>query len=221
MEETEDQPHARAFAHDKCPDENLNQANKLSRTCSALTEALDRHRGKGRQHITVEHVNVHDGGQAIVGAVTPGVGAVKERRTTNAARETTHEPGTPLRNPDPERETVPIAGGTGKAPVSNAWWCGWKGRSHRKHECTPARSLHRRSHRSPASGIRTDQDGAGHPRRDQRAELEGVKRNAFKTAVYYAGSDPIGHLDRGTGPRSCATTSAGTVPDGTKGSAKN
>jgi pentatricopeptide repeat protein len=35
--------------------ENLNQANKLSRTSAALTEALDRHRGKGRQRITVEH----------------------------------------------------------------------------------------------------------------------------------------------------------------------
>jgi hypothetical protein len=55
--------------------ENLNQANKLSRTSAALTEALDRHRGKGQQHIRVEHVNVHAGGQAIVGAVTPGGGS--------------------------------------------------------------------------------------------------------------------------------------------------
>jgi hypothetical protein len=45
--------------------ENLTQANKLSRTYAALTEALDRHRGKGQQRITVEHVNVHAGGQAI------------------------------------------------------------------------------------------------------------------------------------------------------------
>ena len=55
--------------------ENLNQANKLSRTYALLTEALDRHRGKGQQHIRVEHVNVHAGGQAIVGAVTPGGGS--------------------------------------------------------------------------------------------------------------------------------------------------
>jgi hypothetical protein len=46
--------------------ENLTQASKLSRTYAALTEALDRHRGKGQQRITVEHVNVHAGGQAIV-----------------------------------------------------------------------------------------------------------------------------------------------------------
>ena len=55
--------------------ENLNQANKLSRTYAALTEALDRHRGKGQQHISVEHLNVDAGGQAIVGAVTPGGGS--------------------------------------------------------------------------------------------------------------------------------------------------
>jgi len=55
--------------------ENLNQAHKLSRTYAALTDALDRHRGKGQQRITVEHVNVHAGGQAIVGAVSPGDGS--------------------------------------------------------------------------------------------------------------------------------------------------
>ncbi len=45
--------------------ENLNQANKLSRTYSTLLEALNRHRGKGQQKISVEHVHVHSGGQAI------------------------------------------------------------------------------------------------------------------------------------------------------------
>lgn len=49
--------------------ENLNQANKLSRTYSTLLEALNRHRGKGQQKVTVEHVHVHQGGHAIVGNV--------------------------------------------------------------------------------------------------------------------------------------------------------
>jgi hypothetical protein len=58
--------------------EQLNQANKLSRTYATLLEALNRHRGKGQQKVTVEHVHVHEGGQAIVGNVTPGGGtAVK------------------------------------------------------------------------------------------------------------------------------------------------
>jgi hypothetical protein len=45
--------------------ENLNQANKLSRTYVTLLEGLNRHRGKGQQKVTVEHVHVHEGGQAI------------------------------------------------------------------------------------------------------------------------------------------------------------
>lgn len=49
--------------------ENLNQATKLTRATAALTEALNRHRGKGQQKVTVEHVHVHSGGQAIVGSV--------------------------------------------------------------------------------------------------------------------------------------------------------
>jgi hypothetical protein len=50
--------------------ENLSQANKLSRSFAALLEALNRHRGKGQQKVTVEHVHVNKGGQAIVGNVT-------------------------------------------------------------------------------------------------------------------------------------------------------
>lgn len=43
--------------------ENLTQANKLSRTYASLLEALNRHRGKGQQKVTVEHVHVHSGGR--------------------------------------------------------------------------------------------------------------------------------------------------------------
>jgi hypothetical protein len=39
--------------------ENLSQANKLSRTYAVLLDALNRHRGKGQQKVTVEHVHVH------------------------------------------------------------------------------------------------------------------------------------------------------------------
>ena len=54
--------------------ENLAQANKLSRTYATLLEALNRHRGKGQQKVTVEHVHVHSGGQAVVGVVEPAGG---------------------------------------------------------------------------------------------------------------------------------------------------
>jgi hypothetical protein len=41
----------------------------ISRSCAVLVEALNRHRGKGQQKVTVEHVTVNAGGQAIVGSV--------------------------------------------------------------------------------------------------------------------------------------------------------
>ncbi|MBL0338856.1 MAG: hypothetical protein IPP67_06765 [Rhodospirillaceae bacterium] len=49
----------------------LNQANKLTRSYAALVESLNRYRGKGvsEQKVTVQHVNVSDGGQAIVGNI--------------------------------------------------------------------------------------------------------------------------------------------------------
>ena len=48
----------------------LNSANKLVRSYAAQMEALNRYRGKGQQKITVEHVNINSGGQAIIGNVT-------------------------------------------------------------------------------------------------------------------------------------------------------
>jgi hypothetical protein len=56
---------------------------------------------------------------------------------------------------------------------------------HRQHERTPSWSLYRRSHRSPASAIRVDQDGAGYPRRDRRAAIAATRRTAFKTRILY------------------------------------
>ena len=43
--------------------------NKLSRSFAALMEALRKHRNGGKQTVTVQHVNVSDGGQAVVGNV--------------------------------------------------------------------------------------------------------------------------------------------------------
>lgn len=46
---------------------NLNRANRLMKTFTLQLEALNRHRGKGHQKVTVEHVTVNQGGQAVVG----------------------------------------------------------------------------------------------------------------------------------------------------------
>ena len=45
---------------------------KLTRTFAAQMEALKRYRTGGEQKVTVQHVTVSDGGQAIVGNVTHG-----------------------------------------------------------------------------------------------------------------------------------------------------
>jgi hypothetical protein len=46
--------------------------NKLCRTYTAQLEALKRYRTGGQQKITVKHVTVNEGGQAIVGNVSHG-----------------------------------------------------------------------------------------------------------------------------------------------------
>ena len=90
--------------------ESLSQANKLCRTYAVLLDALNRHRGKGQQKVTVEHVHVHQGGQAIVGAFNSGVaGSQKTEGRPDAVQGIAYEPSTPLRSPDSQWEPVPIA----------------------------------------------------------------------------------------------------------------
>jgi hypothetical protein len=51
---------------------NTDRATKMMRTFTSQLESLNRHRGKGHQQkVTVEHVTVNSGGQAIVGQVNP------------------------------------------------------------------------------------------------------------------------------------------------------
>ena len=53
--------------------------NKLARTFAAQVEALRKHRNGGKQTVTVQHVNVEGGGQAIVGNVETGGRGRNER----------------------------------------------------------------------------------------------------------------------------------------------
>ena len=104
--------------------ENLNQANKLSRTWTTLLEALHRHRGKGQQKVTVEYVHVHAGGQAVVGMVeTPGGGGRGGGRLKSEeqphAKQIAHAPQPALRCSDTERDAVPVAC-NGERPVPDA-----------------------------------------------------------------------------------------------------
>ncbi len=60
-------------------DSAANALNKLARTFTAQMEALKRYRSTGEQKVTVEHVTVNEGGQAIVGTVSHGGGVAKEK----------------------------------------------------------------------------------------------------------------------------------------------
>ncbi len=96
--------------------ENLAQANKLSRTYATLLEALNRHRGKGQQKVTVEHVHVHSGGQAVVGMVgTPGGGERPKSEDQPHAKQIAHASQPTMRRADSEREPVPVAGDAERA----------------------------------------------------------------------------------------------------------
>lgn len=53
---------------------NVNRTTKLARTFIAQLDALNKHRSKGQQKMTVEHVHVNKGGQAVIGSVEKGGG---------------------------------------------------------------------------------------------------------------------------------------------------
>ena len=74
-------------------DRNGNLATKFLRIFAAQTEALQRYRGKGQQKVTIEHVHVHTGGQAIVGSVSQsGGGGIMTKTADKPMRLKTREP---------------------------------------------------------------------------------------------------------------------------------
>jgi hypothetical protein len=79
-------------------------------------EALKNYRSKGEQKMTVQHVHVAEGGQAIVGNVNAppeGVGARKKSEDQPHAQ-LAYAPGIEMpRQIEAEREGVPIASGSG------------------------------------------------------------------------------------------------------------
>ena len=90
--------------------------NQLQRTFTAQIEALKRYRTGGEQKVTVQHVSVSEGGQAIVGNVTQTASEPMPERATHAPPALTHsnEPPMPMLG-DPERGAVAVERGR-KAP---------------------------------------------------------------------------------------------------------
>lgn len=90
--------------------ENLSQANKLSRTWVTLLEALNKHRGVSQQKVTVEHVHVHAGGQAVVGVVEASIdGELSELKEQPHAKQIAHAPESALPCPDAVGDALPVA----------------------------------------------------------------------------------------------------------------
>ena len=83
--------------------------NKLARTFAAQMEALKRYRTGGEQKVTVQHVSVSEGGQAIVGNVIQAAHGAAPERTTNLAPALSQSKEPPM----------PIIGETAPVPVAS------------------------------------------------------------------------------------------------------
>jgi hypothetical protein len=82
--------------------------NKLARTFTSQIEALKRYRSTGEQKVTVQHVTVNEGGQAVIGQVTTGAGRNENEDLPHAPKPLTYaESETLPRALEAVRETVP------------------------------------------------------------------------------------------------------------------
>jgi hypothetical protein len=70
--------------------------NKFARTFAMQMEALKRYRSGGEQKITVQHVTVSEGGQAIVGNVTQNASATVPNKTTSSPAALSHSTVAPM-----------------------------------------------------------------------------------------------------------------------------
>ena len=80
---------------------------KLARTYTTQMETLKRYRSGGEQNVTVKHVHVHEGGQAIVGNVSSREGVQSKPKGQSHAKPITHAPQPEMRGAfETNRETV-------------------------------------------------------------------------------------------------------------------
>jgi hypothetical protein len=97
-------------------EQSLKNAAKLLGVYTRQVEALDKHRGRGQQKITVEHVTVNAGGQAIVGNVEAGAAGAGAAGNAAAGADRpalTHDPA-PLA---PQIEATSVAETKHKTPA--------------------------------------------------------------------------------------------------------
>jgi hypothetical protein len=81
--------------------------NKLTRTFATQMEALKRYRTGGEQKVTVQHVSVSEGGQAIVGNVTQAPREAARDKATSS----------PPALPNAQKSPMPVLGECAPSPV--------------------------------------------------------------------------------------------------------
>jgi hypothetical protein len=82
--------------------------NKLMRTFVTQMEALKRYRAAGEQIVTVQHVNVGDGGQAIVGNVTQTPRDMPAHGASTQSLALTHDDTLPMPSLESVETAAPI-----------------------------------------------------------------------------------------------------------------
>jgi hypothetical protein len=99
---------------------------RLTKAFASQVDALAKLRRGGEQRVVVEHVHIHSGAQAIVGAVTHtgGPRALIENQgqphATNNPGPIVASNGQEMRGQNPDRETVPVPSGGGPQALPNA-----------------------------------------------------------------------------------------------------
>ena len=86
-------------------DQSLKHAAKLLAIYTRQIEALNKHRGKGQQKVTVEHVHVEAGAQAVVGNIGTSQGLANSAPQSDASPKTiSYSPAKTLKLPVRARE---------------------------------------------------------------------------------------------------------------------
>jgi len=87
----------------------LKHAAKLSRIYIEQVTALNKMRGKGQQKVTVEHIHIHKGGQAIVGNVnSKGGGTADKNEEQPHTKPVTYASKQTMSSQNTKRKRVPV-----------------------------------------------------------------------------------------------------------------
>jgi hypothetical protein len=107
-------------------DSNALTAARLTKAFASQMDSLVKLRRGGEQRVVVEHVHIHAGAQAIVGAVTH-TGAPRalienqgQPHATNHGGPIVAPDGKAMRSQNPEREPLSVTRGEGPQPLPNA-----------------------------------------------------------------------------------------------------